>query len=316
MGSPASPEETRPYLKRLFSDPAVLRIPFVGPVVRPPLSSYLARKRAPVTAARMQAIGGTSPLGEITRMQAVQLHAALETGGDDFRVAPAMRYSDPDLRFSFDALVESGCARVVACPLYPQYCKATTGSAFKVIRRHAKRRHPGLPVMYIRSYHDHPFFVEALKITVEEALSQYMEFERDYVVVVFSAHSVPVGLLRGGDPYLDQVRRTAELVAQKCNLRHWRLSFQSRGGALRWAKPSTADTLRMLASIRARNVVLVPVSFVSDNLETLYDMDVELKNIGNEIGLDVRRAAAVNTNPFFTRALADIIKAHLKSEGI
>jgi len=309
MGSPGSPAEIRPYLKKMFSDPAILDAP-LGFIVRPLLSSYIARRRAPKTAARYEAVGGMSPLVEITYKQCLQLAAALEAGGGDWRVAAAMRYSEPGTAFSFDALIEAGCGRVVVCPLYPQYCGATTGSAFREIREIAKRKAPDMPVTFIKSYYNHPGYLDAVESTVRDAIDTFPLELRDTVVTIFSAHSVPRKFVRRGDPYVDEVRMTVERVAARLKLRHWRLSFQSAGPG-RWMKPTTRDTMRMLAGLKAANVIVVPVSFVSDNLETLYDMDVELAELAKELSFKMLRAPAINQRPVFIMALMDIIKKHL-----
>lgn len=307
MGSPEDPDEILPYLKNLFNDPRILEVPF-GFFYRRLLASYIARKRAPESRRRYEKIGG-SPMMDFCRTQAEQVGNYLLSSGGDWRVALAMRYTEPRAEFSVDALIEAGCRRIVVCPLYPHFCRVTTGSSYAEIRRILARRSPDTPVFFIESYHDDEGYLDVLESTVRDALGEIDPVYHTVTPVIFSAHNIPKRLLSRGDPYLDQVRSTCERLAERMDLRHWRLAFQSRTKMGRWLDPTTEDTLEMLHRMKARTAVMVPVSFTSDNVETLYDMDIVLTEKARALGIDLHRAPALNNRPAYAQALAEMIIA-------
>jgi ferrochelatase len=310
MGSPERPEDVKPFLKKIFRDPAIMNIP-LGFLLRRPLSTLIANLRAGRSGARYKAIGGKSPLIELNGKLAARLSDVLATDGNEWRVALAMRYTRPRAHEAVDRLKDVGVGRIIACPLYPHYCAATTGSSADEIRKLFRERAPDIPLSVISGYHDYPSYIDAVSATVRETLLEFTITEQPYVVTIFSAHSVPEKLARRGDPYVDHVRLTAEKVADMCALRHWRLAFQSRGGPGKWVGPNVEDTFRLLLSLRTKCVLVVPLSFTCDNLETLYDIDIEINARAKELGFKMKRAPALNIRPDFTNALAAIIREEL-----
>lgn len=299
MGGPDSLDAVRPFLENLFSDPEILRVPGF---VRRPLAWWIARRRAPHSAENYRAIGGKSPLGEITRAQAKALEAEL---GPEYAVTVAMRYWRPRAAEAARAVRESGAQALVVLPLYPQFSRATTGSSLGDLERALAEEGLGsLPRAVIRSWEDFPPYAGALAECVREALGGLGN-----ATVLFSAHGLPVKLVEEGDPYLGHVQATvAAVMAHFPGVPH-RLAFQSRAGPVRWLEPSVADELAALAGQGVKRVVVVPVSFVSDHIETLHEIDVEYGELALSLGFEVfRRSPSLNTRPSFVRALAQLVR--------
>jgi ferrochelatase len=299
MGGPDSLDAVRPFLHNLFSDPEILSVPAF---LRRPLAWWIARRRAPHSAENYRAIGGRSPLGEITRAQATALEAEL---GPGYAVTVAMRYWHPRAAEAARAVRVSGARAVVALPLYPQFSRATSGSSLADLEQALADAGLGaLPREAIRSWEAFPPYVSALAECVAEGLAGLPGG-----TVLFSAHGLPVKLVEQGDPYLGHVQSTvAAVMAHLPGVPH-RLAFQSRTGPVRWLEPSVADELAALAGQGVKRVVVVPVSFVSDHIETLHEIDVEYGELARTLGFEAfRRSPSLNTRPSFVRALAQLVR--------
>ncbi|GAB4261109.1 MAG: ferrochelatase [Deferrisomatales bacterium] len=306
MGGPDSLEAVRPFLENLFSDPDILRFPLSG-VLQKPLARWIASRRSRRVRPQYERIGGKSPLAEITLAQAARLEEALASQWPGVRVHVAMRYWHPRAAAVARALREDGAGRILVVPLYPHYCRATTGSSLKDLEAALRAEGlGGVPRTVVRSWYDFPPYADALAETVGEALD-----EVPGATVLFSAHGVPVRLIEAGDPYLDQVRGTVAAVMERLPGVPHRLAFQSRTGPVRWLEPSVERALEALAREGVRRVVVVAVSFVSDHIETLYEIDVQYRALAESLGLEgFRRVPALNTRPSFIRALAELVRTH------
>jgi ferrochelatase len=303
MGGPDSLEAIRPFLENLFSDPEILRFPLAN-VVRRPLAWWIASRRSRRVVDNYRAIGGKSPLTELTCAQAVALKR--ELGGSEYSVHVAMRYWHPFAREAARAVRERGANQLVVLPLYPHYCRATTGSSLADLEQALEAEGlEALPRAVIRSWHDFPPYIEALTEAVREGL----EAQPDSTVL-FSAHGLPVKIIEEGDPYLEQVRGTVDAVmAHLPGTRH-RLAFQSRAGPVRWLEPSVSQMLATLAQEGAKELLVVPVSFVSDHIETLHEIDIEYGELARSLGIQgFARAPSLNTRPAFIRALAELVRS-------
>ncbi len=303
MGGPDSLEAVRPFLENLFSDPEILRVPGF---LRGFLARRIAARRAPRSAANYREIGGRSPLREITEAQAKALEAEL---GPGCRVHVAMRYWRPRAVEVVERLREDEPRRIVALPLYPQYSRATSGSSLADLQDALRAGGVTDPeVRIIRSWHDDPGYADALARCVREA----QEGSED-VTVLFSAHGLPVRLIEEGDPYLDQVKGTVGAVMARLPGLPHRLAFQSRAGPVRWLEPSVADAMRALAGEGVRKLLVVPVSFVSDHIETLHEIDIEYGELARSLGFEVfRRTPSLNTRADFIRALGGLVRSALR----
>jgi ferrochelatase len=305
MGGPDSLDAVQPFLKNLFSDPAIIRIPWI---FRRPLASFLSSRRARKIRPRYELIGGRSPIAQITLDQAGAMSSVL---GERFGpVIPAFSYWNPYISESVSLAQGSGAGNLVAFSLYPQFCSATTGTCLEDLSAAITGTVFESALTVIDSWPDHPSYLDALASTAAEALERIPPEARDDAVILFSAHGVPASLVRQGDPYLDETLRTVEGVSRRLGGRPHELAFQSRLGPVKWLEPSLADTLRTLSGKGAPPVVVVPVSFVSDHIETLYELDIQHRKIAYDLGFTIfERAPALNTRPDFIKALAELVQA-------
>ncbi len=302
LGGPRTLDEVEPYLYQLFSDPLVVSAPF-GPF-RKVLARLVSHFRAPSSREKYVLIGGRSPLVEGTEAQGRALSREL---GDAFSVHLAMRYGHPDTEEAVRAALAAGAERAVSLPLYPQFANATTRSSLAEVRRLWPA---GRPLHEVCSYHDHPGYLDAVARTVEEARARVRPENRAATLVVFSAHGIPLSQVRKGDPYPQEVQASARGAAERCGLREWYVTYQSKVGPARWLGP---DTVRFLEErSRGRAVVTVPIAFVSEHLETLYDLDILAAGAARKGGaLEYQRAAALGERPDFASALADVVRRTL-----
>jgi len=294
MGGPDSEEAVEPFLANLFSDPAILPLPLPG-FFRGALARFIARKRAAKVRPRYSALGGKSPQLEITARQTEELEKLLRSDGD-WKVRCAMRYWHPRAEDVMDEILSFRPGELVVVSLYPHYSKAVGGSSLKEIREIVGRRCPGLPVRYVEEFHSHPLFIKAHADRIAAALATFPHEGRD-TFVLFSAHNLPEKLIRQGDPYLDQVQGTIKALLPGIGKRPWTLAFQSRSGPVRWLGPETLDTLRELAAEGRREVLFVPLSFVCDQIETLYEIDGFYTEEAGRLGI-----AAFRRTPSFNEA--------------
>lgn len=305
MGGPDSLDAVRPFLKNLFLDPAIISAPRP---IRYPLASFLAMRRARKVRPRYALIGGRSPIGEITEQQARALDHAL---GPDFDpVLPAFTYWHPFISESVMKADTAKANRLVALSLYPQFCSATSGTCLEDLSLSLPGKVFESALAIIDSWPDHPGYLDALTATVFEALERVPADRRDDTVILFSAHGIPASLVLKGDPYLDETRRTVAGVLRRLGNRPYELAFQSRLGPVKWLEPSLTEMLKSLAAKGAPPLVVVPISFVSDHIETLYELDIQHRRIAKDLGFTVfERAPSLNTRPDFIEALAQLVRA-------
>lgn len=301
MGGPDSMGAIAPFLENLFSDPAIMRFPGAW-LVRRPLARFISKKRALKVARHYEKMGGKSPLPALTDEQAKALAAEL---GPDYSVHVAMRYWHP---FAGEAVAEAkkaGAERIVILPLYPHYCSATTGSSLLDLEKSLKEGGLStLPSRTVKSFETYPPYVDALAGAVEEAAKLMPD-----AFFLFSAHGVPVKLIEEGDPYLDHVTATVAAVMEKFPGRQHLLAFQSRTGPVKWLSPSTEDALETLARGGVKKLLVVAVSFVSDHIETLCEIDEQYRDEAAGLGITgFARAPSLNSRPDFISALAGLVR--------
>lgn len=301
LGGPDSPEAVKPFLSNLFSDREIIKL---GPK---PLQKYIAalivRRRAPKTIAAYAKIGGGSPILPLSQAQANALADQLNSGQPkpEFDVAVGMRYWNPYIQDAVDELYRRGARRFIALSLYPQYSIATSGSSLRMFIT-ALDRHPECSYVTVGSWHRHPLYIKALAEQLRPVLASFSAPP----AVLFSAHSLPQSFIKRGDPYLKQIEETIAAVTALIPI-NWKLSFQSRSGPVKWLEPSTETMLKQLAHEGVRNLAIVPISFVSDHIETLYEIDIEYQELAHTLGICMKRMPSLNTAPAFIAALADIV---------
>ncbi|MFZ5775374.1 MAG: ferrochelatase [Thermodesulfobacteriota bacterium] len=308
LGGPDTLADVEPFLVNLFSDRRIIRLsPF--PFLQGFIARRIARKRAPKSQEAYRLIGGGSPLRRITGEQGRALEVVLGEAGR-FVSAMAMRYWRPRADETLAALAAQGIHRVVALTLYPHYSVATTGSSLEDLCQ-AAARIGGMEIAEVRQWPDQPDYVAALAGTISEGLAG---FGGEPVQVVYSAHSLPKKFIDEGDPYLDHIRCTIGAVEGLTGT-VGRLCFQSRSGPVEWLAPSTPEMLGQLAQEGVRNVLMVPISFVSDHVETLYEIDIQYQELATSLGMRLSRTAALNTRPEFIQGLAKLVLAACRDKG-
>lgn len=256
-----------------------------------------------------RAIGGRSPLLEVTRRQVDALAAAL---GEDFRCYLGMRHWSPWIEDAVRELVEDGVSHAVGLVLAPQFSALSVARYQQKVVDGLELARGRIAFEHVASYHDAPGLVEAFAARVEEGLARWQEGERDRVHVVFSAHSLPERVLAAGDPYGAQCLETAALVAARAGLAddRWSWAYQSAGRTPEpWAGPDLGGRLEELARLGVRDVVSVPVGFVSDHVEILFDVDVRARAVADRFGIRLERPPALNDDPRFVEALAALVRA-------
>ena len=307
MGGPASQAAVRPFLRRMLSDPAILSVPAV---VRIPLATMIAVFRAPRSRRQYAAIGGGSPIGAITEAQARALEAALARASHPMPVRVGMRYTEPSIDAGLSALAAEGVDRVVVLPLYPQWSETTTGSSFQEVRRALTRMTAPPRATFVDDWPDDPGYVAAVARTVREALAEVPADLLPRTRVLFSAHWLPVRYVAAGDPYPERVARTVGAVtaALGSDASRTRTCFQSRLGPVKWLEPSTGQAIAQAAADGVAALVVVPIAFVSDHLETLFEIDREYRETARHAGIPVFvRARSLNDAPDFADALAGLV---------
>jgi len=305
MGGPDRIESIRPFLENLFSDRQIIRFPMPA-WSQMLLARLIAKTRAPKVAPGYAMMGGCSPQLTYTFRQAEALEDELQEETRGVRVYVGMRYWHPFVEEAIRMMARDGIKRAVVLPLYPQFSGATTGSSLAALEAARERLDTKMELDIVRSWEAFPPYVAALAETVREALAQIPSVEASPPVILFSAHSLPVRFIDEGDPYLEHVERTVAAVVAELEWKgDWRLAFQSRTGPVRWLTPSTPAALEAIAREGKRRVVVVPVSFVSDHIETLEELDVQYRDVASALGVtDYVRAPGLNVRPRFIRALA------------
>jgi len=302
MGGPNSLAAIEPFLYNLFSDRDIIRI---GPAfLQPMVARFIARRRSKKVMAYYRKIGGRSPIRELTEQQGAALEAAL---GPDYRCFVAMRYSKPDTAEALAAIAREGITSIIALSLYPHYSRATVGSSINELERELKKSATPFKISYIRQFYNHPAYIAALVEKIEQGLAGFPE--RSSVQLVFSAHGLPQSFIDSGDPYLEHIQATVRLAMEHFGGISHHLAFQSRAGPVKWLEPSTEAKISELAAAGCKQLLMVPLSFVSDHIETLYEIDIQYRDEATALGIaDFRRTEALNSSPAFISCLAQLVR--------
>jgi len=307
LGGPDTLDAIEPFLFNLFCDPDIIDFPFAR-LGRKPLAKLISSTRAKKVQHHYSVIGGGSPIRRFTEQQARALQLKLTESGLDARCFVAMRYWHPFTTEAIEHLRAAKCDEVVLLPLYPQYSSTTTGSSLNEWRR---RFPDDIPVHCVDPFYENQLYLEAVVEKLEEALARFPDPQR--ADIVFSAHSVPVSVIEQGDPYQRQIEETVERIMQRGGWRNrYRLCYQSKVGASKWLQPSLRRTLIDLRDQHVREVCVVPISFVSDHVETLGEIDHEAREQARKLGIErFEMSSGLNDAPTFIAALAELVIAAL-----
>jgi ferrochelatase len=314
LGGPDDLASVEPFLVKLFSDREIIELPG-GAALQPLMARLIAKMRGASVRANYTQIGGGSPQLRITRAQAkaieVRLNAA--TGGfPRFRVFIAMRYSEPTALEALGEIAAADIRRIVTLSLFPHYSKATTGSSrheFDRVLNEPRYKHLHFDIAHIEHYPDDPGYLDAFADTVREALDHIPAPRRRSTVVLFSAHGLPQKFIDEGDPYVDHIEATRRgLLARLQVPNRQMLAYQSRTGPVKWLGPGTEEVIEQLGREGVKDVLVVPLSFVSDHIETMYEVDILFAETAQKAGITgYFRPDALNTRPLFIDALSRLV---------
>jgi protoporphyrin/coproporphyrin ferrochelatase len=261
---------------------------------------------------RYRLIGGRSPLLDRTRAQAKALEERLNADSARFRAYVGMRHWHPFIKDTMKQIMEDRVRRIVAVSMAPQYSRLSVGAYQRALETAQAELGMSLEVTTVASWHDHPLLLRAFAERVQEVCSQLHQEVRAQLSVVFTAHSLPQRILAEGDPYPREVDRTAAGVAKLLGLTTWEVAYQSQGATAEpWLGPTLDEVFERAAAQNRRTLLLVPVGFVCDHVEILYDLDVLAQKVARQHGLSLLRTASLNTSATFVEALARVVEAHL-----
>jgi ferrochelatase len=311
LGGPDSLEAVEPFLLNLFLDPDIIPMGPLG-FLRRPLAKLISSRRSVPVRGKYAEIGGRSPIGTLTERQRGALVEALSSEIDPVAVV-AMRYWHPLTEEAVDTLRQAGpLDEIVLLPLYPQFSYATTLSSLKEWRRVYGQPKGGPPERTVSQFYDHPLYIQALAQRIGSVLRQFADSSR--IHLVFSAHGLPMSLVEKGDPYPNQIEATVRMVSEEGRRQFpgWPkthlLCYQSRVGPAKWLQPPLTSTVERLGTEGVKEMLIVPISFVTEHIETLHEINIEAREDARKFGVDVfRMMPAVGDSPLFIAALKDLV---------
>jgi len=293
FGGPRSLDEVEPFLTRLFKG-------------RKPSSEQLERVKE-----RYGLIGGRSPLPEITFKQAKALRDCLNSKGYRFTSYVGMRYGHPLIEETLKEILRDGIREVIALPMAPFRSRASTGAYIEEVSHIRKNLGEKMEISFVVGWHLHPLFLEAVQKKIEQGLTQFTPEERKRVHLIFSAHSLPKSLVEN-EPYVKDIEESVRGVVKKLEPLPWRIAFQSRGmGPEEWLGPDVESVLAELSQQKVREVLIVPIGFVADHIEVLYDIDVFYRQKAESMGMLLKRTKSLNFSEKFIEALSKIVEEHM-----
>ncbi len=309
LGGPDSLEAVQPFLENLFNDPDIFKLPFQKSLAR-----FISKKRAPKVQKEYALIGGKSPLSMWTEKQRSLLELSLRNLGFECSVFAAMRYWHPLTQDVTKAVEQGNYEHIILLPLYPHYSVSTTGSSYNEWNRYFKK--PDTRQTLIKSYQTHPAYIDAVNARIDETLSRFDEPIREQVQLVFSAHGTPVSYVKKGDPYSLQIAETIKAIMEKRGSSHTpiksrqahHLCFQSKVGPMKWLTPATEEKIKELSQAGKKHLLIIPISFVSDHVETLFELGIEYRHIAEKCGIENYIVMhGMNDSPLFISALSQLV---------
>ncbi len=321
LGGPERIQDVGPFLYNLFSDPEIIRLPISS--LQKPLAWWISTLRSKKSEKAYRSIGGGSPLRRITEQQARELQSLLRQRGIDATTYVAMRYWHPFTESAVADIKADGINEVVVLPLYPHFSISTSGSSFRELSRLRENDEAfkKLPLRCIRSWYNHPGYIRSMAELIAAQIS-LCEIPIE-AHVFFSAHGVPKNYVEeAGDPYQNEIELCSGLIMSELQKvlgfsNPSSLSYQSRVGPEEWLQPYTEDILEKLGTEKTRELVVVPISFVSEHIETLQEIDIEYRKLAKDFGIiNFRRVPALDTYPLFIKGLADLVSDSLSGPEI
>ncbi len=316
LGGPDSVEAVEPFLNTLFLDPDIIDFPGAF-LARKFLAKTIASRRSKPIGEHYREIGGKSPINELTDAQARALERSLRERGIDARVFVAMRYWHPLTDEIVRRIKKEAFDEIVLLPLYPQFSKATTFSSLNEWNRQTRLLGLDHRPRLICCYPNHPLYIEALVGNINTTLERFRGIPQENIDIVFSAHGVPLDFIRRGDPYKLQVEETVRQVLTKGN---WKspslLCYQSKVGPSKWLEPSLLKSIQDLAAKGRKHLLIVPVAFVTEHIETLHEINIEAREEAEHHGIrQFEMMPALNNHPRFIQCLSDLVQAKIGSDA-
>jgi ferrochelatase len=294
FGGPRSPDEVEPFLTRLFRG-------------RKPSPEQLKKVKE-----RYRLIGGCSPLPEITLKQAEALEYSLNSKGYQFKSYVGMRYGHPLIEETLKEILREGIQEVIALPMAPFRSCASTGSYIEEVNQIRKNIGEKIKISFVEGWHLHPLFIGAIQEKIEEELMQFTPEERKKVHLIFSAHSLPKSLVEN-EPYVKDMEESVREVLKKIEPLPWHIAFQSRGmGPEEWLGPDVESILTELSRQRVREILMIPIGFVADHIEVLFDIDILYRGKAEFMEMVLKRTTSLNFSKRFIEALSSIVEEHIK----
>jgi ferrochelatase len=294
FGGPRSLDEVEPFLARLFRG-------------RRASPEQLERVKE-----RYRLIGGFSPLPGITREQAKALENNLNQKGFSFKSYVGMRYGHPLIEETLREIHRDGVREIVAIPMAPFRSRASTGAYIEEVNRAQRDLDNGITISFIGGWYAHPLFIDAVRGKIREGVSAFAPEERERVHLIFTAHSLPKSIVEK-DPYVKDMEESVQRVLEAMEPFPWHIAFQSRGGGPEeWIGPEVEKVLDELASQKVKKVLLVPIGFVSDHIEILYDIDIAFQQKAESLGMILKRTGSLNTSERFIEALASVVEENMQ----
>jgi ferrochelatase len=308
MGGPENPGEVRGFIRRLFLDPHIIDAPGL---VREFLAWMISAMRAPKIKKHYKLIGGGSPLKKWTALQGKKTSAKLAGKYPNLIFKEAYSYSSPTIAETYEELAELDLERIIALPLYPQFSQATLGSIYHDLAAANMKHKFGKKLFTLPPFYEHEGYLETTAYFLKQALAK-TDNDKPYHVV-FTAHALPQSLVDKGDPYGRQIEKTIELVLKRVPLENYTISYQSKIGPVKWMQPATVDTIERLGGEGVKQVVVAPIGFVCDHIETLYELDIELAEIAAKAGIEsFIRGDVFNDAEMFIDFLAGYVEEGLR----
>jgi len=308
LGGPDSLQAIEPFLYNLFCDPDIINFPGAF-LARRPLAKFISSRRSKKVADHYREIGGKSPIVDLTNAQAIALQRELDKQMNA-KVFVAMRYWHPLTQTVIHELKEERFTKIVLLPLYPQFSKATTVSSMKEWTRQCNIHHfHHVPSVSVCCYYNHPLYIEAIVENINASYRKFSHLDPSDIDLVFSAHGIPVNLVKEGDPYKIQIEETVRLVVERGQ---WKsphlLCYQSKVGPAEWLKPSLDHTMHELAGRGRKHLLTIPIAFVTEHIETLHEINIEAREEAGHLGItQFEMMPALNDHPKFIQCLADLV---------
>lgn len=308
LGGPDSLDAVEPFLYNLFRDPDIINFPGAF-MARRPLAKFISTRRHNKVAEHYREIGGKSPILELTNTQASALESLLNES-QPAKVFVAMRYWHPFAQEVIAELKKERYSKIILLPLYPHFSRATTVSSMKEWNRQCRvDNYQEVSTVSVCCYFNHPLYIDAIVDNINEAYAKFSDVHPHDIDLIFSAHGVPLSIIKEGDPYQRQIEETVRLVCERGGwISPHTLCYQSKVGPAEWLRPSLDDTLRILAFKKRRHVLVIPVAFVTEHIETLHEINIEARATAKHLKFTrFEMMPALNNHQKFIRCLADLV---------